>query len=144
MAVADAREAELRERVQSILAANRELGPRYENAAVDQIVDLLEGRPPKRAAPTPPPAPAPASARGWHPLAIIAAIAAVVVIGLPVLRVVFGVLAGVVDAFVWVLFAFACIYLIRLFKRVTRGLDHPRYGSDAWEDERGRRWRRVS
>jgi hypothetical protein len=137
-AVADARESELRERVRAILAANRELGSRYEDAAVEQIVDLLQGRPAaKRAAPPPPPAPA----RGWHPLVVMAAVAALIVIGLPVLRVAVGVLTGVVDAFVWVLFGLACVYVIRLFKRWSRPVAYSRF--DSWEDERGHRWRRV-
>lgn len=145
--MADARDTELRERVRAILAANRELGSRYEDAAVDQIVDLLQGRPPKRVQPGAPPpplaAPVPVRSGGWHPLAVIAAIAAAVIVGLPLLRLAVGMLAGVVDAFVWVIFAFACVYLVKLFRRMSRGLDRPRHYGDAWEDERGHRWRRV-
>ena len=135
------REAELRDRVRTILAANRELGPRDEDAAVEQSVDLLEGRPAKQARPAPTPVPA---ARGWSTLAVLAVVAAAVIVGLPLLRLAFGVLAGVVDAFVWVLFGLACVLAIKIFKRVTRAIDRPRpYCYDAWEDERGHRWRRV-
>ena len=144
MSVADPRDAELRERVRAILAANRELGSRYEDAAVDQIVELVRDRPARRPQPAaPPPLPAPARTGGWHPLAVIAAIAAAVIVGLPLLRLAVGMLAGVVDAFVWVIFALACVYLIKLFKRMSRGLDRPRRHGEPWEDERGHRWRRV-
>jgi hypothetical protein len=146
----DPREAELRDRVRTILAANRELGSRYEDAAVDQIVDLLHGRIPRapkaRPVPTPPPPPVRTS---WllSPFGALVAVAALILIGIPALRVTLGLVTGMVDVLGWLIFGLVCVYLITLFKRATRGWDRPHWRDSwdrrEWEDERGHRWRRL-
>lgn len=139
-----ARDPEFRERVKAILSANRELGGRFEDASVDQIIDLMQegrGRAPKRKAQRvrEEPPRIPVWPRALGPIALAVVVFVAIFAALPALGALVSAAIGIATAFGWVVFALAIVVLIRLFRRTMRAIDGPLPWGGGWDR---REWRR--